>query len=98
MDPNSVTPAIVPIIRAGAPIVISIVILLTFGATVTLVLTRGLPAGSEPIVMMLIGALVGMVSQVSNFWIGSSSGSRDKDATIAAAKTMAPAPPTMPIP
>ena len=98
MDPSSVTPAIVPAIRAGAPVVISIIVLLIFGIALVLVFTRGLPVGSESIVLMVTGALTSMTGTVLTYWMGSSASSRDKDATIAAAKTLAPAPSTAPTP
>jgi len=85
------------VIRAAAPIAVSILVLLMFGTALGLAMTKSLPAGSEPLLNVLLGTLTAMASQVVNFWMGSSAGSRDKDAVIAAAKTLAPDPKAPPV-
>jgi hypothetical protein len=74
------------VIRAAAPIVVSVIILIMFAAVSVLVLTKGLYPGSEPVALMLVGGLIGMVGQVGNYWLGSSAGSKDKDLALAAAQ------------
>jgi hypothetical protein len=70
------------VIRTTAPIIVSVIVLIMFGSVSMLVLTRGLYPGSEPVALMLVGGLIGMVGQVGNYWLGSSAGSKEKDQTI----------------
>ncbi|HTW27888.1 MAG TPA: hypothetical protein VME92_12230 [Acetobacteraceae bacterium] len=66
----------------GAPVV-SLVVLVTFGAVMALALTRSLPAGSETILNMLLGTLAAMATSVVSYWVGSSAGSARKDERLA---------------
>ena len=61
-----------------APVVISTVVLLTFGTVMWLALTHALPAGSETILNMLLGTLAAMATSVVAYWVGSSAGSATK--------------------
>lgn len=66
----------------GAPIV-SVVLLLMFGAVLALVLLRGLPEGVRDIALVLLGTLGTMATQVPNYWLGSSAGSSRKTDLLA---------------
>ncbi|HYZ33080.1 MAG TPA: glycosyl hydrolase 108 family protein [Crenalkalicoccus sp.] len=72
--------------RWGPPVV-SVVVTLTF---VLALLVFTLPSvftiadGTKELVNIVLGALVAAFTAVINFWIGSSQGSRDKDATVRA--------------
>jgi hypothetical protein len=61
-----------------APVVVSIVVLATFGTVMFLAITRALPAGSETILNMLLGTLAAMAANVVSYWVGSSAGSAQK--------------------
>ena len=66
----------------SAPVV-STVVLLTFGAVMGMVLLRGMPAGAETAVNMLLGTLAAMATSVVSYWVGSSAGSARKDDRLA---------------
>ena len=61
-----------------APVLISTVVLLTFGTVMWLALTHALPVGSETILNMLLGTLAAMATSVVAYWVGSSAGSATK--------------------
>jgi hypothetical protein len=65
--------------RISAPAIISTVVLLVFGATSSLVMLHGLPAGSETASNMLLGTIAAMATSVVSYWVGSSAGSARKD-------------------
>lgn len=62
----------------GAP-VMSVVVLVTFGAVLYAVLTKAIPEGQGDIVSIMLGALTTMASAVVAYWVGSSAGSAAKD-------------------
>jgi hypothetical protein len=64
-------------VQWAAPIM-SVVVLITFGAVMWLVLTHSIPAGGENIATMLLGSLSAMASSVTAYWVGSSAGSDKK--------------------
>jgi hypothetical protein len=66
----------------SAPI-ISGLVLMTFTAVMTLVLTHGVPTGSETAANMLLGTLAAMATSVVSYWVGSSAGSARKDEQLA---------------
>ena len=66
----------------GAPVV-SVLVLLSFGAAVLIALTTALPAGSETVITLVIGALTTQAGAVTNFWLGSSAGSATKTQLLA---------------
>ena len=70
------------IIAYGAPLT-SVLVLVTFGAVMTVALTQQMPAGSETILNMLLGTLAAMATSVVSYWVGSSAGSARKDARLA---------------
>ncbi|MCW3476557.1 hypothetical protein [Limobrevibacterium gyesilva] len=61
-----------------APVVVSFVVLTTFGVVMWAALTRALPAGSETILNMLLGTLAAMATATVSYWVGSSAGSAQK--------------------
>lgn len=72
--------------RWGAPVV-SVVVTLMFALSLlvfTLPSLFTIQSGTEQMVNIVLGALVAAFTAVINFWIGSSQGSRDKDATVRA--------------
>lgn len=66
----------------GAPVV-SVVVLVTFGAVMALAFTKAVPPQSEQVVNLLLGALATMATSVVSYWVGSSAGSARKDEHIA---------------
>lgn len=80
-------------INAYGKVVVSIVVLILFGAVTTLVLTHTIPSSESA--TMVVGSVLTMAGAVVSFWIGSSSGSQSKDEKIAA-QLPPPAPPTPP--
>jgi hypothetical protein len=63
---------------AWAPVVVSVVVLGTFGVVMFLALTRSLPDGSETILNMMLGTLAAMATSTVSYWVGSSAGSAQK--------------------
>ena len=61
-----------------APVVVSLVVLVTFAVVMWAALSSTLPAGSETILNMLLGTLAAMATSVVGYWVGSSSGSAAK--------------------
>jgi len=76
-------------------IIVSVFVVLGFMAATIVVMAVPLPAGSQNVAYLLLGALAAGFSQVLNFWLGSSLGSKNKDAImgkyVAAAKADAAA-------
>jgi hypothetical protein len=72
-----------------APVVISVVVLVTFGVVVGALLLRAVPAGSEALINVLLGTLATMAVSVVSFWVGSSSDSRVKTHYMAQASAAA---------
>jgi hypothetical protein len=66
----------------GAPVV-SVVVLVTFGAVVSLALVRSIPPGTEPVLNLVLGSLGAMATSVVGYWVGSSAGSARKDVRLA---------------
>ena len=66
----------------SAPI-ISGIVLLTFVIVMALVLTHGMPAGSETAANLLLCTLAAMATSVVSYWVGSSAGSARKDERLA---------------
>jgi hypothetical protein len=84
VDLDTITAAVAPKRAAAwsAP-VISTVVLLTFASVMILVLTLGVPAGSETVANMLLGTLAAMATSVVSYWVGSSAGSARKEERLA---------------
>jgi len=64
------------------PVVISGLISLSFSVLVFMVMFVEAPEGSQAVAYMLLGTLAGAFTQVLNFWLGTSVGSKEKDSTI----------------
>jgi hypothetical protein len=62
-----------------APVIVSFVVLATFGVVMWCALSRTLPAGSETILNMLLGTLAAMATSTVSYWVGSSAGSAQKN-------------------
>ena len=70
------------VIAWSAPIM-SAIILIAFIIVMSLVLTSGVPVGSETAANMLLGTLAAMATSVVSYWVGSSAGSARKDERLA---------------
>jgi len=68
--------------HSKGPIVISTLISFAFSALVFMVMFVEPPEGSQAVAYMLLGTLAGAFTQVLNFWLGTSVGSKEKDNTI----------------
>jgi len=64
------------------PIAISVLVVLTFSILLYLVMFVAIPAGSQAVAYLLMGSLGAGFTQVLNFWLGTSVGSKEKDSTI----------------
>lgn len=71
-----------PAMLWGAPVV-SVAVLITFGAVVSLALVRNVPPGTEPVLNLVLGTLGAMATSVVGYWVGSSAGSARKDQRLA---------------
>ncbi len=69
--------------RQYGPVILSVILLLAFGMTLFLVLTKAMPTENQRPGDILLGALAAMSAQACNFWF---SGSARKDAQLAAAQ------------
>lgn len=69
------------ILAWGSP-ALSAIILLSFATMVWFVVTRDVSEGNMPLANVLLGTLAAMATQVANYWLGSSSGSRNKDGLL----------------
>jgi hypothetical protein len=63
-------------------IIVSVVTLLMFAATVTYICVWGVTTEAKDLVNQVIGAEITWVATVVGFWVGSSIGSARKDQTI----------------
>ena len=85
---------------AWGPVVVSVLVVIAFSFVLTLYIVRP-PILSDnnvfTVVSILIGTLAAAFGQVVNFWLGSSSASKDKDHTIKAALIGAQMSPPKPI-
>ncbi len=75
----------VPDAREIGAVIVSVVIVTGFVATVGVVLTRSLPAGNEAVAHELLGAMATLATMVATYWVGTSSGSAKKDKDLRAA-------------
>lgn len=89
----------VELARAGSPIaygsvVVSVLVLIAFGATVWSALYNPVPEGSKELLLMLLGNLATMAAAVVAYWVGSSAGSARKDEVLRAGARMGNGPRT----
>lgn len=68
-----------------ASTVVSVLVVLMFGAVLTLLIARPMAMTPDQVTILnvLLGALATAFITIVNFWVGSSSGSKDKDTLIA---------------
>jgi hypothetical protein len=66
-----------------SPPLISVVVLVAFGAALYLIISKTVPSGQEQMADILLGALAGMASQVVSYWVGSSADSSVKTHLLA---------------
>lgn len=81
--------------KSRGAIYVSALVSAAFAAAVLMVLFVSVPEGSQAVAYLLLGTLAAAFAQVLNFWLGSSVGSKEKDAILSryvdAAKTDAAA-------
>jgi hypothetical protein len=68
--------------HSKGPVVISTLTVSAFSVLVFLVMFVSIPASSQAVAYMLMGSLATAFTQVLNFWLGTSVGSKEKDNTI----------------
>ncbi len=68
---------------AWATPIISGVVLFSFLGVILLIAIRGVPAGAETILNILVGTLVAMATSVVSYYVGSSQGSASKEKLLA---------------
>jgi hypothetical protein len=65
------------------PIVVSILVVAGFVLSVAAVFFAEIPTESEKLAYLLLGSLAAGFTQVLNYWLGSSVGSKEKEKTLA---------------
>lgn len=81
----------VDLAKASSPIaygavIVSALAMLTFLVVTALALFRGVPEGSQPIVLILVGTVATLPTFVMSYWLGSSAGSARKDISLDASR------------
>lgn len=71
------------------PIAISTLVVIAFSVLLFLLMFVAIPAGSQAVAYLLMGSMATAFTQVLNFWLGTSVGSKEKDSTIARFSTAA---------
>lgn len=69
--------------RDWTPSIMGLAIIVGFFSLLSYLIQFGLPVQGGEVLIVLVGALATMVAQVSNYFFGSSTGSKAKDALIA---------------
>lgn len=64
------------------PIAISTLVVIAFSVLLFLLMFVAIPAGSQAVAYLLMGSMATAFTQVLNFWLGTSVGSKEKDSTI----------------
>lgn len=67
-----------------APVVVSTIVVSGFVAAIYSILSGSIPEGNENLMFLLLGTLAAGFTQVLNFWLGSSHGSKEKTKTLQA--------------
>jgi hypothetical protein len=67
---------------ASGAVVVSVIVLIGFAAMLWLVIREEVPSNQRDMVTLLLGTLAGMASSVVAYWVGSSSGSAQKNAAL----------------
>jgi hypothetical protein len=81
-----------PLLAWVAPVVSGLILIL-FGAMLLIVVIsppQGTSGGVDQLALMLLGTLAAMATQVANYWLGSSSGSKHKTDLMAASRAAIP--------
>lgn len=65
----------------GSPI-LSVIIVVAFAVMIFVVVKTNINETTMPLANVLLGTLAALATQVCNYWLGSSSGSRNKDAML----------------
>jgi len=68
--------------HSKGPVVISTVVVIGYFIATMIVMTTAIPAGSQNLAYLLLGNLGTAFGMVLTFWVGSSSGSKQKDQTM----------------
>jgi hypothetical protein len=68
--------------HAKGAVIVSAIVLVTFGTVVTVALIQAVPESSKDTLNLLLGALTTMATSVVSYWVGSSAGSASKSETI----------------
>lgn len=69
--------------RDWTPSVLGLAIILGFFGLLGYILAYGLPTSGGEVLMIMVGALAAMTTQVGNYFFGSSAGSKEKNEMIA---------------
>lgn len=71
--------------KEAASSIVSVLVVLMFGAVLGLLIVRPVAMSPDQVTILnvLLGALATAFITIVNFWVGSSSGSKDKDSLIA---------------
>lgn len=67
---------------AYGAVVVSVIVLVGFAAMLWLVIREEVPSNQRDMVNLLLGTLAGMASSVVACWVGSSSGSMQKNSAL----------------
>lgn len=70
--------------RDWTPAILGVLIIAGFFGVLSAIFYLGLPEDGSEVLLIMVGALGAMTSQVGNFFFGSSTGSKDKQQIIAA--------------
>lgn len=73
-------------LKDRTPAILGLVIIVGFFGVLAYIFRFGLPDEGSEVLLIMVGSLGVMTSQVGNYFFGSSVGSKDKDVTIAALK------------
>lgn len=68
------------------PSILGLAIIIGFFGTLAYIFRFGMPTTGTEVLLIMMGALGGMTAQVGNYFFGSSTGSKNKDAVIAQLK------------
>ncbi|KXF92104.1 hypothetical protein [Phaeobacter inhibens] len=72
--------------RDRTPTVLGLLIILGFFAVLGAIFYYGLPESGREVLLAMVGALAAMTNQISNYFFGSSAGSKEKQDIISALK------------
>lgn len=68
--------------NSAGPVIISSLVTVAFSVLVFMVMFVDIPDASQAVSYLLLGTLATAFTQVLNFWLGTSLGSKEKDTTI----------------